>query len=277
MLILLASVAGAATWQDVENTLGRTGKIKGNTLQVQFPRSDLSVTVKGLKIGPDLGLTSLFAFQTEGRRNAIVTAEFVLLETEVPRVQAALKQGGLPVTAQHNHMMNETPRIIFMHSEGRGDRVKLARVLRDALTVTATPMGTKPPKIPASVNWSAVESILKEKGDKSGNVINFSVPMDHKVSMFGTKISPELDPAHDINFQMQNTGNAIGAGEFACIDSEVPKVTNALLNNMIAVTAVHNHYIGENPKLIYVHYYVTGNPDVIARSLRHVLDILHAR
>src|SRR5437762_14302090 len=79
---------------------------------------------------------------------ALVMGDLVLLDQEIPAVMSGLFAGGLEVTAVHNHLNEMSPHVMYMHYEGHGDAVKLASALRQALSASATPLGTPGP--PAS-------------------------------------------------------------------------------------------------------------------------------
>ena len=150
LLALSALVAAAPKkdWKDVEGALGRAGTVQPDgAYKVSFPRGDLSVTADGVAIKPALALGSWAAFKEDGR-HAMAMGDLVLLETEVNPVIAELQKGGIEQTALHNHLMGESPRVMYMHFSGRGDAAALAQTLHNALATTKTPMG--PPAAPAA-------------------------------------------------------------------------------------------------------------------------------
>ncbi len=71
--------------------------------------------------------------QPTGNGRAAITGDFVLLAEEVNPVLKALRDNGIQVTALHSHMLNEQPRLFFMHFWANEDAVKLAHGLRAAL------------------------------------------------------------------------------------------------------------------------------------------------
>src|SRR6185437_7021548 len=126
-------------WKPVEDALGRKGSMQpGDVFKFSMPRSDLKVTVAGTPIKAGLALGSWLAFKKTGN-DAIVMGDLVLTESEVAPVMQKLQQEGIEQTALHNHLLNESPRVMYMHIMGVGDPVKLATGLRDALALTKTP------------------------------------------------------------------------------------------------------------------------------------------
>ena len=83
-----------------------------------------------------MGLATALNFQPTGGGKAAITGDFVLLGSEVNPVIKALRQNGIQVTAVHSHMLQEEPRLFFMHFWATDDAVKLAKGLRAALDNT---------------------------------------------------------------------------------------------------------------------------------------------
>ena len=91
------------------------------------------MTVDSLEIPPAMGVATAINIQPTGATSAATTGDFVLIASEVNPVLRALRANGIAVTALHSHMLNESPRLLFMHFWGEGDALKLARGLRAAL------------------------------------------------------------------------------------------------------------------------------------------------
>src|SRR5580765_1052974 len=128
-------------WKAVEQALGKSGQLQaGDVFRVGMPRADLAVTVKGVPVKPGFALGSYAAFRQLGDR-AMVMGDLVLLDQEVPGVMSGLFSGGFEVTAVHNHLNEMSPHVMYMHYEGHGDAVQLARALRQGLSASATPLG----------------------------------------------------------------------------------------------------------------------------------------
>src|SRR5213596_2280053 len=143
LVLVIAGVAGAADpdWKMVEQALGKTGQLQaGDVFRVGMPRTDLSVTVKGVAVKAGFALGSYAAFKQVGDQ-AMVMGDLVLLDQEVPAVTSGLLSGGLDVTAVHNHLNEMSPHVMYVHYEGHGDAVQLAKSLRQALSASATPLG----------------------------------------------------------------------------------------------------------------------------------------
>src|ERR1043165_2429151 len=128
-------------WKAVEQALGKSGQVQpGDVFRVGMPRTDLSVTVKGVPVKAGFALGSYAAFKRIGD-HAMVMGDLVLLDQEIPAVMSGLFAGGLEVTAVHNHLNEISPHVMYMHYEGHGDALQLARALHQALLASGTPLG----------------------------------------------------------------------------------------------------------------------------------------
>src|SRR6266478_5509089 len=111
----------------IEELTGAKGKLdeKEQTFKVSVPRSDLTVTVAGVRMTPPMGLTSWATFTQVGRYT-VVMGDMVLLEDQVNPVMSAALDNGLEVTALHNHFVWDSPKVMFMHIGGMGPEQDLA-------------------------------------------------------------------------------------------------------------------------------------------------------
>src|SRR4051794_9066036 len=136
-----AASAQEIDWQKVDEAFGRKAAVSGDVHRYGFPRSDLSVTLDGVTIKPAFALGGWVAFKpTHG--GAMVMGDLVLLETEINPVMLKLIEGGLEITAVHNHLLRASPATFYMHVGGHGDAAKMAAGIRDALSASKTPLAT---------------------------------------------------------------------------------------------------------------------------------------
>src|SRR5262249_37648737 len=133
--VVLSTVAAAdaqsVDWGKIDGILGRTGAVGGAVHRYGFPRSDLQATLDGVTIRPTLALGGWIAFQPMGN-TAMVMGDLVLLQSEVNPVMAKLIEGGVDVTAVHNHLLRAEPLTFYMHVGGHGDPVKMAETIKEA-------------------------------------------------------------------------------------------------------------------------------------------------
>src|SRR5689334_17037830 len=134
-------------WQRVDETLGRKPAVSGDVHRYGFPRTDLSVSLDGVTIKPALALGGWVAFKPV-HGGAMIMGDLVLLETEINPVMLKMIEGGLEITAVHNHLLRASPATFYMHVGGHGDPAKMASVIRDALGASQTPLATPAPAGP---------------------------------------------------------------------------------------------------------------------------------
>jgi Domain of Unknown Function (DUF1259) len=118
----------------LDQIIGVKGQANGGVYQFGVPRRD-PVAMDGMALAPvgPLGVATAIGFQPTGGGNAAITGDFVMIASEVNPVIKALRSGGIEVTALHSHMLDEQPRLFFMHFWANDDAVKLAKTLRTAL------------------------------------------------------------------------------------------------------------------------------------------------
>src|SRR5579871_3312159 len=167
----ISAHAQATDWAKIDGIFGRKGAVGGAVHRYGFPRSDLNVTLDGVTIRPTLALGGWVAFQPMGNL-AMVMGDLVLLQTEVNPVMAKLIEGGVDVTAVHNHLLRAEPLTFYMHVGGHGDPVKMAQTIRDALAVSKTPLMAAPAGQPPAIDLhpAEIDQILSAKGNNNGGV-----------------------------------------------------------------------------------------------------------
>lgn len=267
----VAAQQQSPNWQTVEKVFGRKGTVQDDVFKITFPRSDLKVKVGEVSIEPGLALTSWVAFKQIGSRSMIM-GDLVLLQEEVAPVMNKFAKDGIQVTGLHNHIIGESPRVMYMHYSAEGDPVKLAETMKTALALTNTPVSPPQPIHSSStIDWSKIESVLGWTGHSKGNLFQFSIPRAETINENGMIIPPSMGVATAINFQM--VGEKVATtGDFVLIASEVNPVVRALTEHGIAVTAIHNHMLSESPRLFFLHFWAVGEPETLAQGLKAALN-----
>src|SRR5881296_225716 len=281
---LVAIVAAPVTaraadpdWKAVEQALGKSGQMQaGDVFRIGMPRTDLTVTVKGVPVKAGFALGSYAAFKQVGDR-AMVMGDLVLLDQEVPAVMSGLLSGGLEVTAVHNHLNEMSPHVMYMHYEGHGDAVEMARALRQALSASGTPLGGPvPASAPAggpTLDTKAIEQALGRSGrDVGAGVFQVTVPRAEAITEMGQALLPAMGVVTVMNFQPTSDGKAAITGDFVLIDKEVNAVAKTLRQHGIDVTALHNHGLMDTPRLFYMHFWANDDPARLAQGLKAALD-----
>ncbi|MEP6741506.1 MAG: DUF1259 domain-containing protein [bacterium] len=274
-----AQQAGAPDWKAVELALGKAGSMQpGNVYKVSLPRSDLKITVAGVELKPALALGSWVAFKKTGDMT-MVMGDLVLTEDEVTAVMTRLQEGGVEETALHNHVLHESPRVMYMHIHAMGEGVKIAKAIHDALALTKTPFASAAsnPNQALDIDTKQLDQILRLSGKENGGVYQFSVARAEKIADRGMEVPPAMGVATALNFQPTGGGKAAITGDFVLIGSEVNPVIKALRANGIEVTALHSHMLNEAPRLFFMHFWANDDAQKLARSLRAAVDLTNSK
>jgi Domain of Unknown Function (DUF1259) len=276
----LAAPAGQAPqqsdseWKAVDTALGRSGQDQPDgTHKFSMPRSDLNVTADGVQVKAGLGLGSWVAFRKMGSA-AEAMGDLVLTEDEVGPVMQKLEGSGIEITALHNHLLHETPHIMYMHIHGTGDASKLASSIHDGLTLTKTPQPAAAAANAPDLGFDTkqIDAILGRAGKNNNGIYQVAVPRAEKIMEDGMPIPNSMGLATALNFQPTGNGKAAITGDFVLTGKEVNPVIKALLAGGVAVTAVHSHMLEEQPRLFFLHFWANDDALKLAKTLRSALD-----
>src|ERR1700747_2622198 len=175
----------ASAWKPVEDAMGRPGTVMGGVLRFGMPRKDLHVMVRGTAIKPGLALGSWAAFKKMDHE-AMVMGDLVMTEDEIEPVMRTLQEGGVEIAAIHNHLIWEQPRVLYMHIAGRGDAVKMATAIHDALALSKTPgpdaAGTAASNELSGIDQKKIEETLGRSGKVNGGILAFGGPRAGKIT-----------------------------------------------------------------------------------------------
>ena len=120
----------------LDQILGAKGKVNGGVYQFSLPRRD-AVTENGMSVSPAMGTGTGINFQPTGDGKAAIAGDFVVTAEELNPMITALRQNGIEVVAIHSHMLQEQPRLFFVHFWANDNAVKLANGLEAALSKMA--------------------------------------------------------------------------------------------------------------------------------------------
>src|SRR5438132_2650708 len=267
----------ADDWQArVGEALGKTGSATPSGIyRVGLPRTDLKVTLDGVELKPGFALGGWLAFETIGDRG-MVMGDLVLTMEEVSPVMKKLAEGGIEVTALHNHLLRNQPFTMYMHVLGLGDPVTLAAAFHNALPATRRPLpaapaapAAAPPQI--DLDTAALDQTLGAKGANNGGIYQFSIPRAEPIKDGNMDVPPPMGSANAINFQPTGAGKAAITGDFVLIAKEVNPVLKALRDHGIEVTALHNHMLDDQPHLYFMHFWANDDARKLAEGLKAAL------
>lgn len=267
--------AAEIDWKMVDAALGKSAAVSGDVHRYSLPRSDLKVTLDDVAIKPALALGGWVAFAPMGGE-AMVMGDLVLLDTEINPVMTKLLDGGLEITAIHNHILRASPATFYLHVGGKGDPVKMAAVIRSALASGKTPF--EPPTTGAApapaidLDTPKLDEIMGVKGTANGGVYQFGVPRRDPAVEMGMKVNGPLGGANAINFQPTGNGKAAITGDFLVTGDEVNPMIRVLRANDIEVTAIHSHMLDEQPRMFFIHFWAHDDALKLARGVRAALE-----
>jgi hypothetical protein len=288
-LVLNTTAWAAEAWQQqIASGLGKQGtEMPGGVYRVGLPRTDLKVLLDGVEIKPALALGSWLAFKPMGNE-VMVMGDLVLTEDEINPVLTRLEQGGVEITALHNHLLRSAPATMYMHVHGHGDPTKLATTLREALGASKTPFGAETAAVSPQaatqaattasteqkldLDTAAIDQTLGRKGKVNGGVYQVSVPRAEAVRDSGMEMPEAMGLAIAINFQPTGSGKAAITGDFVLTADEVNPVLRTLRAKGIEVTALHNHMLDDEPRLFFMHFWANDDAQKLANALAAALE-----
>ena len=264
------------TWDSVGTIFRAPGTLTGGYYRYNMPRRDITLRLGDVTVAPALGLGSWAGFSGTPS-DAMTMGDLVLTSAEVKPVLAELSRQRLEVTAIHNHLIGEEPRLTYVHFHGHGRATDLATRLDRAVALTSTPrpVAAGAAKAP-TFDTAMVFSALGASGKANGDVAQFSyILVRGRVTMNGRTVVPALGYGSPINVQMVSESRAVASGDFAVLGEKVTGVLGALASHDIGGTAVHSHLIGERPTIYYIHFWADGPPGDVLRGLRAAVDAAH--
>ncbi|MFI5030794.1 MAG: DUF1259 domain-containing protein [Reyranellales bacterium] len=268
----------APDWTQVGQALGKSGSVQaGGVYRVGFPRTDLQVSLDGVALKTGFAFGGWVAFQPMGDQ-AMVMGDLVMTQEEITAVMRKLVDGGLQITAVHNHLLRAQPMTLYMHIEGHGDPVALAHAIHDGLALSKTPFSPPPgTSTPANIDMVGIDRVMGFRGHDSGGIYGFSIPRAQPVTERGMALPPPMGSAIGSYFLPIGFNTAAITGDFVLTAPEVNPVIGALKGAGIEVTALHSHMLQEEPRLFFMHFWANGDSLTLARGLRAALDKVDIR
>lgn len=266
-------------FQDAATTIGKEGTLNADgSFRINIPRSDLTFkNANGMEIPVDMGLATYAAF-TGTEESALMVGDVAMLRHEINGVMDALRSGGIEVVALHNHMTAETPRLFFMHFQGKGSVASLAKTFRNAIDACGKPNVQSETAVVGkpTVDWTAIEAILGVKPTTfDSGVVRFATPRkDLSVSVDGLPFLPGMGLGSWATFHRCDCGKTMAMGDTCTTRSELQAAIDALRRAGISITAIHNHILGGSKEVMFMHYEGEGDAAKIAKGIRDCWDVL---
>jgi hypothetical protein len=247
-----------------------------------LPRNDLKMKIEGEPVPISFGFGGWVSFKkTADGKSAMVMSDTVLQMDEVNPLISAAQANGLEIAAIHNHFFYEEPRIFYMHIHGMGSIADLAKkyanTIRDSKLFPANqPAPSTPPTITGKENFDipALDAIVQATGTVNGPTYKYTMGRrDLRVMAMGVEMTTNIGLNTWASFAGKQDDAHI-AGDVAMLQSEVNTVIKTLRAHNLEVVAVHNHMLGDDPHMIFLHYYGRGKAIALAQGFRAALDVL---
>jgi hypothetical protein len=248
--------------------------------KVSFPRNDIKVTVDGTVMPPFMGLTSWAGFKSGEKVEAMVMGDIVLFQDEVNPAMSAALDGGLWVTALHNHFFFDQPKVFFMHIGGEGSLEQLAggvkkvmdaiKTVRAGSAEPANGFAHKPFAEKSAIGAAPLDQIFGAKGQAKDGMYK---------AVFGrtTKMPCDCIAGKEMGINTWaafygTDDNAYVDGDFAVEQGELQTVLKTLRKGGVNIVAIHSHMENENPRIIFLHYWGVGQAAELAQAVKAAID-----
>ncbi len=276
-LVLSGSALAAANGLDtqaIEKLTGAKGKLdeKVGAFKVSVPRSDLSITIQGVKMTPPLGLTSWAAFQGSGE-HVMVMGDMVVLENQVNPVMSVALDNGLDVTALHNHFFGDLAQGDVHAHLGNGHPGEAGRcggqgVREDRPAWRCTGRGRAHRSRRDDARSHEARRALRRERDFSNGV--YKATIGREIKMHGMSAGATMG----VNTWAALAGTedrAVIDGDFAVLETELQPVLKSLRSANIDIVAIHQHMTQEQPRMMFLHYWGLGRASDLAQAVKGAL------
>jgi len=268
----------------IDNALGKKGSYKEAeaVYTTPLPRNDLKMKIKGEAVPIPFGFGGWVSFKkTANGKSAMVMSDTVLQQEEVNPLISAAHANGLEIAAIHNHFFYEEPRIFYMHIHGMGTVAELVKKYADTIRDSKLFPANQPAPATSSTvtrkenfDIPALDGIVKYTGTVNGPTYKYTIGRaDLKVMAMGVEMTSSIGLNSWASFAGKQDDAHI-AGDIAMLQSEVNLVIKTLRSHNLEIVAVHNHMLGDDPHMIFLHYYGRGNALTLAKGFRAALDVL---
>ncbi|MEV5667022.1 DUF1259 domain-containing protein [Streptomyces flaveolus] len=263
-----------ADWAEVGEALGRTGDMRRFMYHTGFPRWDLTVFSRGIRVDPTLALGTHVSFVRYADHSTLLMGDTVVTERELQRFSDVLHRHGIEQTAIHKHLLAHEPDVWWIHVHAHShDPVTVARGLRAALERTGTPLA-QPPSVspPADLDTAAIDAALGIEGFADGSIYRCTYVRRETITDGHVILPPGLGSTSAVGFQPLGGGRAVLSGDLALVAHEVQPALMALRRGGIELVELHHHNLTDEPRLFFVHYWAVGDAVSLAKGLRPAVD-----
>lgn len=265
-------------WAAIRRVFEQEGKAEEGYFRVELPRTDLHVRIGDVTLAPPFELTTYFGFAPVGANDVLAMGEVIMLQEEVNGALIEARRQGIDVTALHNHLLGENPRIMYLHVMATGQAEAVATRLRSVAAKTHVPLRPAPEAEGTPPDWSAIDAILGPHAEAEGRTASYIFTRNEAHSVHGVPVrsTDMLETASEVVFQQLGEGRLACGGELFLRPEEVQPVIDALEAAGLHVTALHNHMLDEQPTMYWMHWFGTGEGAGMARGVAAALTHMNS-
>lgn len=281
-LVAAAAPKAALDTAKIEALTGATGKLdeQEGVFRVAVPRTDLEIEVNSVKLPATMGLTSWVGFKRAGTQT-VMTGELALVQDQVNLVLDVVLDQKLEVTALHDHFFWDRPRLLFLSLSGAGDETQLATAVGKVFQKVKQTSGGNG-QIPVisfdpaegALDSKKIDAVLGKTGTLDGGVYKLSFPRTARIH--GEPLGAAMGVGSWAAFSGTDDA-AIVDGDLALLESELQGALKALRASGLYIVAIHQHFSGENPRLVSVHFWGVGPTAKLAGGIKAALDVQSRR
>lgn len=275
------SAQAQTSWQSqINSIIGWKGEwMSGGVLRFTLT-PQVEVKIAGIPSLPNLALDGYAAFRREAN-GVFAVAEIAVPDEKVDAVWRTAEANGLQVSAIHNHVLLDKPPVKFVHCSGFGGAANVARAVKLAVAATGLTVSkdedTKDKDdVAPGLNVGALNAALGANGKAVDGVLEYTFDRPEQVMLEGHPLPPAMGPQSEIHFQSLGKGEE-GAviAELALLPTELEKVIQVIRasDQKVTLSALHNHFVGDEPRLYFVHLAGVGDPVKLAHLLRAALRL----
>ncbi|MEH7379148.1 DUF1259 domain-containing protein [Bacillus sp. JJ1533] len=269
--------------QEFANILDATPSIINGVCTATRFRNNLHPTVLGRRAESFMFVPQAFSFEQEDSQGrALCLGETVILQDEINRFVSILRKNGILVTAIHNHWLFDDPRLMFIHWEATDKPLDFARKTKEALNVlTSRNIGG------FSRGRNRVNPLAEELCEQFHDILGGDHTFENgictvmrsrlnlKPRILGRPSRSFLAIPQMFTFEsLTPDGRALCSGESVLLEEEFNPLASRLRQHGILITAFHNHWLFDNPRLMYIHFVKIDNPVQFARDVSDSLKVL---
>ncbi|WP_097075105.1 DUF1259 domain-containing protein [Ureibacillus xyleni] len=263
--------------------LGSTPSVINGVCTATRSRTNIHPTVLGRNAQSFMFVPQAFSFEKlDDEGNALCLGETVILEEEINPFISCLRENGIIVTALHNHWLFEEPRLLYIHFQSIDEPLSFARKTRRALRVlTKKDVGKSHENHDNTLDLA--EKLCEKFHDILGGMHTFEdgvcTVMDSRLNIKPRVMGRKgraflLIPQMFVFESLTSDGKALCSGETVILEDELNLFISKLRKNNILVTAFHNHWLFEDPRLMYIHFVKIDHPVQFAEDVKDALQVL---